>query len=185
MWRTRPATLDPACDRTFVVTTPIRFTEGRHLTMAIRTAKATAKAERTVDAPQPWLVDYGSITQMMARPFEIWLRWQADMVKAAEPVTAGWLERRREAAAAALEAVEQLASCSPTDLGRAAAIQREWLDGAMKRWNLDMEALTAHAAALAQEAGRYATRSSSPPQPSPPHRAVESEPQIEVQPVSS
>jgi hypothetical protein len=151
--------------------------------MAIRTAKATSKTERIADAPNAWFVDYGLVAQMMARPFEIWLRSQADMAKAAEPVTAGWLERRREAAAAMLEAIEQLAGCSPTDLGRAAAIQREWLDGAMRRWNSDMDALTALAAALSQEAGRYATRSSAPA-PSP-HRVAESEPQIEVHAVGS
>jgi len=154
--------------------------------MALRTAKATPKAERSADAPESWLPDYGPVAEMMARPFEIWLRWQADMAKAAEPIAAGWLERRREAATAALEAMEQLAACRPMDFGRAAAIQRDWLDGAMKRWALDMEALTAHAAALSQEAGRYATRPSSPqPAPPPAPRAAESQSQIEVRAVAS
>jgi hypothetical protein len=111
--------------------------------MATRTAKATTKVERTADAANTQLVDYGSIAtqlvgygtiaQMMARPFEIWLRWQADMLKAAEPVTTGWLERRRESTEAALEAIEKLAGCR--DFSEVASIQSNWLDGAMKRLN--------------------------------------------------
>lgn len=152
--------------------------------MATKTAKTTSKVERTVDAPSTQLVDYGSIAQMMARPFEIWLRWQADMLKAAEPVTARWLERRREGTEAALEAIEKLAGCR--DLSDAASIQRDWLDGTMKRWSSDIEALTSHTMALSQEAvSRYATQSSSEADASPPHRAAEREPQIEVRPVSS
>lgn len=153
--------------------------------MAIRTAKTTSKAARAVEALMASPVDYSSVADMMVRPFETWLRWQADMLKAAQPVTADWLERQREAATAALEAIEQLAACGPADFARVAAIQREWLDGAMKRWNSDMEALTAQATALSQEAGRYATWSVSPAQPLPRHRAAEREAQVEVQPVGS
>lgn len=163
--------------------------------MATRTAKATTKVERTADAANTQLVDYGSIAtqlvgygtiaQMMARPFEIWLRWQADMLKAAEPVTTGWLERRREGTEAALEAIEKLAACR--DLSEAASIHSDWLDGAMKRLNSDIEVLTEQAMAMSREAftaSRNATQTSSEAHTSPPHRAAEREPQIEVRPVS-
>lgn len=153
--------------------------------MATRTAKAAPKTERPVEVEVSgtWPVDYGSVAEMIARPLEIWLRWQVDVVKAAEPVTSSWLERRREAAAATLEAVEQLATCRPTDFGRAAEIQRDWLDGAMKRWNMDMEAWTTQAATLSQEAGRYAARSSSAAQTALRRVTDETNAEIDVRPV--
>jgi hypothetical protein len=73
--------------------------------MTTKTSGATSRVERITESPAAPLVDIlrfdGSITQMMARPFEIWLRWHHDLLKAAEPVTMGWWERRRESTGAA------------------------------------------------------------------------------------
>ena len=98
------------------------------------------------------------MTRMMAWPVELWLRSQADMIKAAEPVATGWLERRREDAEAALRALERLSTCP--GLSDAATVQREWLDGAMRRLEADMRALTGPATFWSHEtitAAREAT----------------------------
>ncbi len=78
--------------------------------------------------------------RMIAWPVQLWLRSQADMIKAAEPVATGWLERRREDAEATLQALGRL-SARP-GLSDAATIQREWLDGVMRRLEADITALT-------------------------------------------
>jgi len=102
------------------------------------------------------------VMQLMTRPFEFWLRRQHDVLTAVEPVTLGWLERRREAARAMLEAIEKLASCG--DLSEVASIQRDWLEGAMKRLESDIQALTEQAKVFSLEAvsaTRYAAQTSS------------------------
>lgn len=102
-----------------------------------------------------------SISRVMGWPIEVWLRCQAGMLKAAEPVATGWIERRREAASAAFEAFEKLAGCS--DLQEAAAVHRDWLEGAMQRLDTDLHALADHAVALSHEAvsaTRYAAQTS-------------------------
>jgi hypothetical protein len=153
--------------------------------MTTKTSGATSRVERITESPAAPLVDIlrfdGSITQMMARPFEIWLRWHHDLLKAAEPVTMGWWERRRESTGAALEALEKLVRC--TDLGEAASIQRDWVDGTIKRLNSDIAALTEQTMALSQEAvavTRYAIQPPAEAQPSPKRRAVEKETHIEA-----
>jgi hypothetical protein len=153
--------------------------------MTTKTSAATSRVERITDVPITPLVDIlrldGSITQVMTRPFEIWLRWHQDLLKAAEPVTIGWLERRRESTDAALAALEKLVRC--TDLGEAASIQREWIDGAVKRLNSDITSLTEQTVALSQEAvavTRYAIQPLAEAQPSSKRRAVEKETQIEA-----
>jgi Phasin protein len=153
--------------------------------MTTKTSAATSRVERITESAIAPLVDIlrldGSVTQMMARPFEIWLRWHNDLLKAVEPVTVGWLERRRESAGAALEALEKLVRC--TDLGEAASIQRDWIDGAVKRLNSDIAALTEQTMALSQEAvavTRYATQPLAEAQPSSKRRAVDKENRIEA-----
>jgi hypothetical protein len=153
--------------------------------MTTKSSAATSRVERITESAATPLVDIlrfdGSITQMMARPFEIWLRWQQDLLKAAEPVTIGWLERRRESASASLEALEKLVRCS--DLGEAASIQRDWVDGAIKRLNSDIAVLTEQTVALSQEAvavTRLATQPSAESQPSSKRRASEKETRIEA-----
>ena len=80
-------------------------------------AAKTPKAERPSRAPETYFADLmrfdGSLTQMIARPLEAWLRWQADLLKAAQPLTADWFERRREGTDAALAALEKLTRCEP------------------------------------------------------------------------
>jgi hypothetical protein len=103
-----------------------------------------------------------TLTRLASWPFEVWLRCNAGMLKAAEPIASGWLERRREAATAALDVMDRLSGCS--DVQQIAAIQREWLDGAMRRIDSDLHAIADHAAALSHEAvsaTRYAAQTSS------------------------
>ena len=70
-----------------------------------------------------------------------------------------------------------------TDLGEAASIQRDWVDGTIKRLNSDIAALTEQTMVLSQEAvavTRYAIQPPAEAQPSPKRRAVEKETQIEA-----
>lgn len=121
-------------------------------------AKAESHAE---SAAGEFLRPDFPIMQLVTRPIEFWLRCQHEVLTAVEPVTLGWLERRREAARALLEAIEKLATCS--DLSEAASVQREWLDGAMTRFESDVQALGEHAKVISQEAvsvTRYAAQTS-------------------------
>jgi hypothetical protein len=117
-------------------------------------ATKTAKTETAPTVSAACLADltrFGApMTRMIAGPTEAWLQWQADALKAVEPVMKGWLERRREATTATLETMGRLAHCG--DLGAAALIQGEWFDGALKRLNADIQTLTEHAMTLSQEA---------------------------------
>jgi hypothetical protein len=84
------------------------------------------------------------------------------MLKASEPVTTGWLERRREAMTATFDTMERLAHCR--DLTEAASIQRGWFEESMKRLDNDFNALTDQALAVSREAmaaTRHAAQSSS------------------------
>lgn len=103
----------------------------------------------------------GSMARMMSWPVEAWLRAQAGILKASAPVATGWLERRRDAATAALETLERLANCH--DLKEATAIQRGWFEDSMKRLDSDLDAFTGQALAVSREAmsaTRYAAQSS-------------------------
>lgn len=91
-----------------------------------------------------------SITRLMVWPVESWLRCQAGMLKATEPTATAWIARRREGVAAVLDTFEKLAKC--TDLQEVAAIQREWIDGSLRRLDSDLHALADHAVALSHEA---------------------------------
>ena len=103
-----------------------------------------------------------SITRMMGLPVEVWLRAQTGLLKAVEPVATGWIERRREAATAALDALEKLSRCN--DLQELCSVQRDWFEATIRRFDTDLHALADHAVALSQEAmsaTRYATQTSS------------------------
>jgi len=148
--------------------------------MTTKPPTTTSRVERIARAPTAPLVDAlrfdGSIVQMMARPVEIWLHWHNDLLKAVEPATLGWLQRRRDGVDAALAALERLARCA--DLGEAASIQSDWIDGAIKRLNSDMAALTEQAITLSQEAAtvtRSVTQLPKETQPSAKRQPVERE----------
>jgi hypothetical protein len=103
----------------------------------------------------------GSITRMIGWPVEAWLRCQEGVLKAAEPAATGWIERRREGAYAVFSTFEKLAKCS--DLQEAASIQRDWLEGTMRRLDSDLHAFADQAVALSHEAmaaTRYAAQTS-------------------------
>lgn len=134
--------------------------------MATRTLKdKTTRAEQNIENAEPSAGEFlrpdFAMLQLVARPFEFWLRCQHDVLTAVEPAAKGWLERRREGAEAMLEAIEKLASCG--DLSDVASVQRQWLEGAMKRLESDFRALGEQAVVFSQEAvsaTRYAAQSS-------------------------
>jgi hypothetical protein len=145
-------------------------------------AAKTSAEPRPSRAPETYFTDLmrfdGSLLQMFARPLQVCLRLQADLLRATEPFSAEWLERRREGVDAALEALEKLTRC--TDLAEAASVQRAWFDGTIKRLNSDIEAMTAHVTALSGEAvaaARSATQAPSGAISSAQPRAVEKAPQ--------
>ena len=133
------------------------------MTTRNRKSEATqGRTESNTNAPgrEFSLLD-GSITRVMGWPVEAWLRCQAGMLKAVEPTATGWIERRREAATAALNTFEKLATCS--DLQEIATIHRDWLDGTIQRLDSDLHAIADHAVALSHEAmaaTRYAAQTS-------------------------
>lgn len=104
-----------------------------------RRSRARAAAPTAVETPT---------VRPLAWPVEQWLRFQVDLFKATEPALIGWLDRRRAAVAAVLDSLGRLAACR--DFGAAAAIHAAWLDGAMKRLALDMQAAAEHAQALSR-----------------------------------
>ncbi|HEV2549585.1 MAG TPA: hypothetical protein VGU20_19875 [Stellaceae bacterium] len=117
----------------------------------------------------------GSMARLWTRPAEACLRWQADMLKAAEPITMDWYKRQRVATGEALFAIEKLSRCN--DLSEAASIQREWFDGALTRLITNLETLAEQTKFLSREAvtaTRDAVQSvseaaSSPKQPAAPN----------------
>lgn len=103
----------------------------------------------------------GSMARMFGWPVEAWLRAQAGILQASQPVAAGWLERRRAAATATLETLERLANCN--DFQEAASIQRNWFEDSMKRLDSDLHAFADQALAVSREAmsaTRYAAQTS-------------------------
>jgi hypothetical protein len=81
-------------------------------------------------------------------PLEQWLQFELDLMKANEPDMIGWINRRCEAALAALHAAGELAACS--DFSAALAIQSSWLDSAASRLERDARAVAACADAVAR-----------------------------------
>jgi Phasin protein len=119
------------------------------------------RVESTMEAASRLPLFDGSVARMMSWPVEAWLRAQAEILKASEPVATGWLERRRAAATATLDTIERLAHCN--DLKEAAAIQRGWFEESMKRLDSDFNAFADQALAVSHEtisATRYAAQTS-------------------------
>jgi Phasin protein len=126
-------------------------------------ARKTTESEHLSRAPMAYLTDFSrfeGMTQMWMRPVQACLRWQADMLKATEPLATSWFERQLDATYFALEKIEKLARCG--DLSEAVEIQREWFEAAAKRLTTELEQLTEQAASLSREAVS-ATRDVMPP----------------------
>jgi hypothetical protein len=75
---------------------------------------------------------------------------EADMLKAAEPLAAGWFRRQLETTHITLDTVEKLSRCS--DMAEAVTIQREWFEAAARRLTTELENLTEQAASISREA---------------------------------
>lgn len=110
-------------------------------------AKTEAQTNETINV-LPFFE--GNIARIMGWPVEMLLRYHSGMLKAAEPMASGWIERRREAATSMLETIEKLAHCN--DFQEAASIQREWFEGTIRRLDTDWHALADHAVSCSQEA---------------------------------
>ncbi len=113
------------------------------------------RVESTMEAASQPFFD-GSVAYMLSWPVEAWLRAQAGILKASEPVATGWLERRCAAATSTLDTIERLAHCN--DLKEAASIQRSWFEESMKRLDTDFNAFADQALAVSRET-MSATRS--------------------------
>lgn len=71
---------------------------------------------------------------------ELWLQWQADVLRAAASATADWMTRRRDGTAAALHALARLSAYQ--DVNDASRLQSEWIAEQTKRLKSDMRALS-------------------------------------------
>jgi hypothetical protein len=128
---------------------------GQKIGMDDRVESAAEAAARI-----PFVFD-GSVARMFSWPIEAWLRAQAGILKASEPVATGWLERRQAAATATLATLERLSCCN--DLKEAASIQQSWVEDSMKRLDSDLHAFADQALAISREAmsaTRYAAQTS-------------------------
>jgi hypothetical protein len=104
----------------------------------------------------------GSFARMMGWPVEVWLRCQAGLLKAAQPAASDWIERRRDAATSTLQTLEKLSCCS--DLNQVAAVQRNWFEDMVRRFDSELQAIADQALAVSREAlsaTRYAAETSS------------------------
>jgi hypothetical protein len=113
--------------------------------MAIRVSKV--KQRSSAQQARSLATDPQSLLSP-AWPLEHWLQLQAELLKATGPSLNNWLNRRREGTNAVLLACEKLAACR--DFGDVLSIQSEWIDGAMKRLDLDVQALAEHALTVSQ-----------------------------------
>ncbi|HXP76531.1 MAG TPA: hypothetical protein VN823_20500 [Stellaceae bacterium] len=91
----------------------------------------------------------GATMQWAVWPMQLWLQWQADMLKAVAPTTTDWMKRRREGTEAALHAFEQLCACH--NVAEASKVQNEWFEDEAKRLESDMRALSNSALLFSQE----------------------------------
>lgn len=82
-------------------------------------AEAAQQAQNT-SLPQQAFGWHGMRSALL--PVELWLQWQADVLKVAAPAAADWMARRREETEATLSAVQQLCACE--DPKEAARIQK-------------------------------------------------------------
>lgn len=101
-------------------------------------AKAPAGAEPSAGG-LPFLKGFnGEAMRLAVWPVELWLQWQADVLKSAAPAMADWVARRRQGTEAALHALERLCACE--DMADASRIQSEWIEEETKRLETDMRA---------------------------------------------
>lgn len=131
--------------------------------MATRTRKTESGSDRpdaVGEAPAREAPVFDDrVTQMFGWPVEVWLRCQTGLLDIAQPAAAGWIERRRDAANAAIDTFEKLSRCS--DLREAASIHRAWFEGTMKQIDSELHAFTDQAVAFSREAmsaTRYAAQ---------------------------
>src|ERR1700690_2429431 len=111
--------------------------------MAIKIAKTKQRSPAAeTHSNDPGAQDLPSVIW----PVEQWLQFQAELMKATTPGLTNWLNRRFDGMTATLRAVEKPASCR--EIGEAVAIHAEWLDGAIKRLDLDSQGLIAQALAV-------------------------------------
>ncbi len=100
----------------------------------------------------------GGPMQWAVWPMQLWLQWQADVLKAMAPQTSDWMKRRREGTEAALHALEQLCACH--NVAEASKVQNEWFEDEAKRLESDVRALGDSALLFSREtakSGRPAT----------------------------
>jgi hypothetical protein len=95
--------------------------------------------EQSVAALPPFKGFNGEAVRIAVWPMELWLQWQADLLKSAGPALAGWMARRQEGTEAALHALEQLCACE--DFAAASRIQSEWIADETRRLETDLRAL--------------------------------------------
>jgi Phasin protein len=118
--------------------------------MAIKVTKIRQRSGSTSTSAE----ESGAATA--ASPLEQWLTLQADLFRAAEPALLGWIERRCEAGGAALQSLNALAQCR--DPNEVAALQSEWLSGALQRFERDFQAASEQMATLTQSVTSVAQR---------------------------
>ncbi len=108
--------------------------------MSKRAQAPAVATEQGVAGLPPFKGFNGEAMRLAVWPMELWLQWQADLLKSAAPALADWVARRREGTEAALHALERLCTCE--DIADASKIQSEWIEGETKRLETDMRALT-------------------------------------------
>ena len=110
--------------------------------MAIKVSKAK---HRVATPPSRSLADAQDLLAL-TWPLDHLFQFHAELLRSVEPSISGWLNRRREGMTATLLACEKLVGCR--DLNEVLSIQSELVDGAMKRLDLDVQALTEQALRL-------------------------------------
>jgi hypothetical protein len=86
----------------------------------------------------------GTATRLMLWPLETWLQLQLEALSVVAPAAADWMERRREGAAAAIDAIERLSASK--DAQEAAKVQSDWMTAETQRLEADVRAAADHAA---------------------------------------
>jgi hypothetical protein len=106
-------------------------------------AKAREGGQRSIGEGPFFSGFNGQAMRMAFWPMELWLQWQSEVLKAAAPATAEWMERRREGTDAALRTFQRLCACE--DANDAAKIQSEWVNDESQRLKSDLESLSSPA----------------------------------------
>lgn len=88
--------------------------------------------------------------RMFMWPFEMMLRFQANIARSVQDSTVGWAQRRQEAADDAMETFDRL--IHSRDLGEAVTIQQKWLDNSIRRLDEDFNWFASEGSKLAHKA---------------------------------